>query len=206
MKIAVAAASMALALWTISASAQTADREETSPFDGVKIGGTVDNRRHEGKFDISTTTQHVDEQAGGVGYRGFIGVDKALGNSLIVGAEAGVGNGGKNLKSTGSAGAYNLDPQWSWDISGRLGVTPSRDILLYARTGYNWLRTRETLVNVPANQRDFDRKTTRGGFLWGVGAEFAISHDFALRAEFNQTNFGKGLKAARLQFGGAVRF
>jgi hypothetical protein len=51
----------------------------------------------------------------------------------------------------------------------------AKPFLLYARTGYNWLRTQEDLVNIPANTNDFDRKRTRGGLLWGVGAEFALT-------------------------------
>lgn len=82
----------------------------------------------------------------------------------------------------------------------------AQPFLLYARAGYNWLQTQETLVHIPANTNDFDRKRTRGVLLWGVGAEFALTHDFALRTEFNQTNFRNGLKAARLQFGGVLRF
>jgi hypothetical protein len=69
----------------------------------------------------------------------------------------------------------------------------AQSFLLYARAGYNWLRTQETLVLIPANTNDFDRKRTRGGLLWGVGAEFALTHDFALRTEFNQTNLRNGL-------------
>ena len=86
-------------------------------------------------------------------------------------------------------------------MSGRVGVTPSRNILLYGRAGYNWMQTQEELVNASSGQNSFYRKRTRGGFLWGVGAEFAVTDNFAVRTEFNQTNFGDGLKAARLQLG-----
>jgi opacity protein-like surface antigen len=208
MKMLVAVACTSIALWASCASAQNVEHAvaQTSPFDGLKVGGTVDHRRHEAKFDAPTTQQHVDEQAGGFGYRGFVGMDKVIGGNFVIGAEAGIGNGGSNIKSSGTAGSYTLDPQWSWDLSGRVGVTPSRSVLVYGRAGYNWLRTHETLTNVSAGQSPLDRHRTRGGFLWGVGAEFSVTDNFAVRTEFNQTNFGSGLKAARLQLGGAVRF
>jgi len=207
-KFSVVAACAVLALSASSACAQSADDHviAASPFDGFKVGGTVDYRRHEGKFDVPTTTQRVDDQDGGFGYRGFIGIDKTIGDLIVAGAEAGIGNGGKNLQKSGTAGNYTLDPQWSWDVSGRLGVTPSRNFLLYGRAGYSWLRTHEKLVDVPVGQSALDRKRTRNGFLWGFGTEFALVRNFALRAEFDQTNFGSGLKAARLQLGGAFRF
>ncbi len=197
-----------LALSASSAYAQSAnDRTaDTARFDGFKVGGTVDYRRHEGKFDAPTTRQRVDEQEGGFGYRGFVGVDKSFGNVVVAGAEAGIGNGGKNLKAAGAAGKYSLDPQWSWDVSGRLGLTPSPNLLIYARAGYAWMRTHEKLIDVPVGQSVLDRKRTRDGVLWGLGAEFALGRHTALRTEFGQANFREGLKAARIQLGGAFRF
>lgn len=53
MRILVAAACASLAFWTGGARAQTVNSAITqaSPFDGFKVGGTVDHRRHEAKFD-----------------------------------------------------------------------------------------------------------------------------------------------------------
>jgi len=213
MKVSVVAACAVLALSATDAYAQSANgsagdasADGVSPFDGFKIGGTVDYRRHEGKFDAPTTKQRVDKQEGGFGYRGFVGVDKVIANFVVAGAEAGIGNGGRDLKATGAAGRYSLDPQWSWDVSGRLGVTPSSGVMVYGRAGYAWMRTHEKLVDVAVDQSVLDRRRTRDGVLWGVGAEFAVTHHAALRTEFNQTNFSHGLKAARVQIGGALRF
>ena len=167
MKLSVIAACAVFTLSASSAYAQSVDDgpADIAPFDGFKLGGTVDYRRHEGKFDAPTTRQRVDEQEGGIGYRGFVGFDKTFGNFVVAGAEAGIGNGGKNLEAAGAAGKYSLDPQWSWDVSGRLGLTPSPNILVYGRAGYSWMRTHEKLVDVPAGHSVLDRKRTRDGVL-----------------------------------------
>lgn len=42
--------------------------------------------------------------------------------------------------------------------------------------------------------------------MYGFGVEYGALDNFSLRAELNQTDLGHGLKSARAQFGGALRF
>lgn len=184
------------------ASAQDAE----DAFSGFKVGGAVDYRRNEAKYAVPGLPDRLSKQEGGVGYRVHAGYDALLGGNFLIGAEAGVGGGGKTLQRSSAAGEYRLKPGLSYDASARAGVLVTDTVLLYGRAGYQWLRTREnvrfTAAGVPARK---DKDTARG-LMYGFGAEFAVSPQAALRAEFDQTRFGHGLKAAQVQLGGVVRF
>ncbi|WP_204319679.1 outer membrane protein, partial [Klebsiella aerogenes] len=62
----------------------------------------------------------------------------------------------------------------TWDVSGRAGVLPAPNVLLYGRAGYSWLRVRETTDFRAANLKDIDSSVTEKGFLWGGGVEAGV--------------------------------
>lgn len=197
----------ALMLTASGVAAQTTPDDSASPFEGATAGASVDHRRHEVKRTAPTLSDRVDEQEGGIGYRAFAGYDKTFGGIGLIGVEAGVGNGGRDVKSDVIGGTYRMNPGWAWDASVRLGVMPVRNVLLYGRGGYGWTRAKETIdFTAPASTDVTAPTKTHGGFMYGFGGEFLVAKGFALRTEFDQTNFGKGFKAARVQLGGVVRF
>lgn len=193
-----------------TAAAQTATAADgantAAAFDGFTIGAPVDNRHHEVKRAVPGLTDRVDDRSGGIGYRGFVGYDKTFGGIGVVGVEAGIGKGGKDVTQAVAGGAYRMNPGWAWDASARLGVRPTPNLLLYGRVGYGWTRAKEAVDYTAAGQFAFARKFTDGGLMYGFGAEFAAARGFAIRTEFDQTNFGKGFKSARLQLGGVAHF
>ncbi len=201
-----AAAFLAAGAATAQAGPDRGDKDAAGAFDGLTIGASVDIRPHEVKRVAPGLSDRVDDRSGGIGYRGFIGYDKTFGGVALVGVEAGVGNGGKDVTQTVAGGAYRMNPGWAWDASARFGVLPTRNLLLYGRAGYGWTQAKETVAYTAAARAPFAQKTTEGGFMYGFGAEFAVSHGFSLRTEFDQTNFGNGFKSARLQLGAAARF
>ena len=201
------AGAIAAVLMTTGASAQTSNAgadDAASAFDGFKLGASVETRHHEVKGDVAPLTK-IDDRSGGVGFRGFAGYDKTIGGVGLIGIEAGVGKGGKDVQQAVSGGSYRMNPGWAWDASVRFGVLPTPNLLLYGRTGYGWTKMKEAIVPV-AVTTPITRKRTDGGLMYGVGAEFQVVQGFALRTEFDQTHFGKGVKSARLQLGGVIRF
>jgi outer membrane immunogenic protein len=205
MKRLIIAATLVIGLQVTPAVAQITDAD-TNGFDGVKVGATVDYRRHEVKRIAPGLTDRIDAQEGGAGLRVFGGYDKTFGNIGLIGVEAGVGRGGRSVKADVTGGTYRMRPSWLWDASARFGIMPTQSVLLDGRAGYAWTRTKEVVDFSAAAQQDVVRKKTDGGFLYGFGGEFAVAPGFSLRTEFDQTNFGKGFKAARIQLGGVARF
>lgn len=201
-----AAAFLAAGAATAQTGTERGDKDAARAFDGLTIGASVDNRHHEVKRVAPNLSDRVDDRSGGIGYRGFIGYDKTFGGVALVGVEAGVGNGGKDVTQTVTGGAYRMNPGWAWDASARFGVLPTRNLLLYGRAGYGWTQAKETVAYTAAARAPFAQETTDGGFMYGFGAEFAVAPGFSLRTEFDQTNFRKGFKSARLQLGAAAHF
>lgn len=206
MKSIIIAATLITGLQVSPAAAQATEADAANPFDGVTLGATVDYRRHEVKRTAPTLTDRVDAQEGGAGFRVFGGYDKTFGDIGLLGVEAGIGKGGRSVHTNVAGGTYQMNPGWSWDASARFGIMPARGVLLYGRTGYAWTRAKEVVDFSAATKPDVMQRKTYGGFLYGFGGEFAVAPGFSLRTEFDQTNFGKGFKAARVQLGGVAHF
>lgn len=134
----------ALALVPTASLAQSA---EDATFGGVKIGASLDYRWHDGEYSLPRIATRIDEDRGGIGYRAHIGYDAQIGSAFVIGGEAGFGRGGKTLRTESLAGDYSIKPRWNWDASGRVGVLPTRSILVYGRAGYSWLRVRENRLS-----------------------------------------------------------
>ncbi len=193
----------ALALAPTAGRAQSLD---DVTFTGVKIGASVDYRWQEGDYALPRIASMLDEKRGVIGYRGHVGYDVQLGNVLVIGGEGGIGRGGGTLKAASTVGDYALKPRWAWDISGRIGVLPVPRVLLYGRTGYGWLRTREATDFRATNLADVNSSSTKSGFLWGGGAEVALLPGVFTRAEYNRVNYGRGLTSSKVQIGMSIGF
>lgn len=183
-----------------------AQSHDDSSFGGVKIGTSIDYRWHDGDFPLPRTGGELDEKKGGIGYRGHVGYDLQIGRALVVGVEGGIGRGGKKLTASNTIGDYTLKPRWTWDVSGRAGVLPASNVLLYGRVGYSWLRGRETTDFRATNLNDLKSSGTEKGFLWGAGAEAALAPGFFARAEYDRVNYRDGLTSSKVLLGLSVGF
>lgn len=63
---------------------------------------------------------------------------------FVIGAEAGIGGGGKAVRQTGTRGQYLMDPGLTYDLTARAGVVGAPGALLYGRVGYRWLQIDRT--------------------------------------------------------------
>lgn len=187
-----------LALLPGAALAQSRD---DVTFGGVKIGGSVDYRWHDGDYALPRIVSRVDENKGGIGFRGHAGFDAQIGEMLLIGAEGGIGRGGGELTAASPTGDYTLKPRWTWDVSARAGILPAPSVLVYGRAGYSWLRVRETTDFRAANLADLKTSGTEKGLLWGAGLETALMPGVFARAEYNRANYRDGLTASKAQLG-----
>jgi outer membrane immunogenic protein len=186
----------------LGAAAAHAEEGETSRFAGAKIGANLSYDRLSIDRNVAGVTPRVDTSRGGIGGRVFAGYDFATG-PLVLGAEAGLGVGGRTARQTVSNGRYAIDPGLNWDLTARAGVAVAPSVLLFGRAGYRWQRLRTDLVQGTVTT---SKKTSDGGLTFGGGAEFAVGEALALRAEYARTSFGEGLKANQLRLGAVLRF
>lgn len=194
------------------ASAQTQTQTEAQDvhdaptFGGVKVGADIDYRWTEADHSLPRIASSINQTKGGIGYRVHVGYDAQVGNMLVIGAEGGIGRGGKTLSVASITGDYSIKPRWTWDVSGRVGVLAAPTVLLYGRAGYSWLRVREKTDFRAVASKDLSTSATEKGFLYGGGIETAISPGLFVRAEYNRVNYRDGLKTSRALLGVSAGF
>jgi outer membrane immunogenic protein len=118
-------------------------------------------------------------------YGVFAGVDVPVGPVLVVGAE-----GNFNL------GSGIIDSEYG--ATGKIGVRIGESGQLFARGGYQWvdLDVRRTIgVNAPAGFDD-----TSGDYLVGVGGQYKIGTNTALRVTVDTLGFDTTRVAGGLAF------
>jgi len=192
-----------LAVLTASTAAVSAHAQTTEPsFTGPRVGVSVGSNRGADK-NVLPTPGPTGSKRSSVAIRGVAGYDVPLGNSATIGGELGIGNGGRDIV-TGSGGRqFRTNPGLTFDASARLGVKPTSGVLLFGKAGWAMQRVTTTLTSGTTQQID---KGTEHGFLWGAGAEVAITPTVALRADFDRVSFNEHYKRSRLLAGVTMRF
>jgi outer membrane immunogenic protein len=93
----------------------------------------------------------------------------------INGADPTVGTGSEQLN-------------WFGTLRGRLGVTPTNNLLLYGTGGlaYGGVNDRATLLFIPSGDGNYGGVTsqTRTGWTAGAGAEYAFTRNWSVKAEY----------------------
>ncbi|WP_447725705.1 MlaA family lipoprotein [Sphingomonas koreensis] len=171
-------------------------------FTGPRVGASIGFNRSAGRHILPGP----DEAGGhkiGVILRGSVGYDLPVGAKVIAGAEVGAATGGRDIVTQRGNLHYRIDPGFTLDASARLGVKPSAQLLLFGKAG--WAMQRVTTVRT-IDDITIATKGTRHGFLWGVGAEYALAPGMALRAEFDHVKFNDRYSRIRLLSGIGFRF
>ncbi|KWT65291.1 Iron siderophore receptor protein [Hyphomicrobium sulfonivorans] len=143
------------------------------------------------------------------------GYNWQLGNGLVLGLEADLSKtymqGTHKARSTegtlADAGAVQAatgyDVDWTASLRGRIGYAVTDRLMLYGTGGLSMLRESQTRqqfqsLNYPSQalgketqifQIEKDTKN-RFGFTVGVGAEYAVSEHWSIRADYGYTRFG----------------
>lgn len=161
---------------------------DANPFEGLYLGLNANYSKVKANatydlIDVDTSTfggiSSTDESAG---YGGVLygGIGTNIWGPMYVGIEGGLGvNGGTANVSDGTT-SFGLKSAFSFDISTRLGMTVSDNILIYGLGGY---------TSIKFSGRGFtdDQSKSLGGYRYGVGLEFMIMEDIAIRLEYVRT-------------------
>lgn len=179
-----------------------AANDDKNMLEGPHIGIDLVRDSNEANQPASTT----DASRKGFGGRAHIGYDVMLGDVILIGAEIGVGLGGKTVDQTSlvQSGRYKVDPGLTYDATARVGISPVKGLAVYGRGGYRWLRTQESVTGQATD--NFSRKQTEKGFTYGGGVEFALTEKVSLRAEFNRTKFNRNFRQNKISVGASIRF
>ncbi|MEM9495137.1 MAG: porin family protein [Pseudomonadota bacterium] len=175
--------------------------QSATAFDGFKVGVEAAVQRNKAETDI-TDAVTVTAKKTGYNLRGYLGYDAVMADSFLVGLEAGLGRGGPDVDSGGAPPRVATDPGLTFDVSARAGVVVTPSMLLYGRAGYANAKLKTTITEA-SGERFLNRR--KGGLMYGAGAEFALSENMALRAEFRRAKYGD-VKSNQGVLGLNVRF
>ena len=173
-----------LALLAISSPALAED------FDGPFVGAAAGYSRDEVGPDIGdglALPSELDRDA--AYFQLFAGYDYAVAPKVRIGVEAAIGIGADDaLILRDSAGSLELDPEYSFEATGRIGYLVSDNALLYVRGGYQNSRVEATLIE--AGQPALRDKDNVDGWLAGGGLEYAFGNNLRTRLEYRYSDLG----------------
>lgn len=179
--------------------AQTANSAPT--FSGPHADITVGWNRGTAKDVLPGTGE---QRKSGVAVRGSAGYDIAIGDGGIIGAEVGLSSGGRNIEAVRGGSRMTIDPRFSIDAAARVGVKPIQDLLLYGKAGWAMQRINANLSQTSG--AGMTERTTEHGFLWGGGAQVALSPNLSLKAEYNRVKFNDDYSRSRIMGGVSYNF
>jgi outer membrane autotransporter protein len=163
----------------------------TGPHASISVG--LDQGTAEGVLEGAKR-----ERQKGVSVRGDVGYDLPIGNSVIVGAELGVGSGGRDIKTVQGTSRFVTNPGVTVDATARLGFKPVNKLLIFGKAGWAFQRVKSQL-DTPAGI--VNGRSNEHGVLWGAGTEWAITPNISLRSDFDRVSFSDHYKRTRFMSG-----
>lgn len=159
-------------------------------FDGPFVGAAAGYSRDEVGPDIGDGLALPNELDRDAAYfQLFAGYDYAVAPKVRIGVEAAIGIGADDaLNLRDSAGSLELDPEYSFEATGRVGYLVSDNALLYVRGGYQNSRVEATLIE--AGQPALRDKDNVDGWLAGGGLEYAFGNNLRTRLEYRYSDLG----------------
>jgi outer membrane immunogenic protein len=119
---------------------------------------------------------------------GYAGYNHKVGESFVIGAEAGFsGTVDDRIRAQSGGNPVTLDPRYSFDLSARAGYLVDEDTLVYLRGGYANTRVRATLDGEDGPERSSDNLD---GWIVGGGIERALTDAISVRAEYRYSDLG----------------
>lgn len=188
-----------LAAATASAFAAPAFAQD---FTGPRIEGNVGYDRLQADTGLAGTRDHAE----GVRVGGAVGYDVALGDTLTIGAEAGIGWSLDDVeRQTVGATQVSADSGRDIDVSLRLGARVAPRTLLYAKAG--WANSRFTgEVRNAAGAVTSRVSGNEDGFRVGAGVEQALGEHLYAKGEYRYTSYGHDLSRHQALIGFGYRF
>lgn len=189
-KIASLAAASLVAMAT-PAMAQTASE---IPFSGLRAGAEVgyDHIRSGSTEDVDNT-RDLKQSVDGVTYGGVVGYDFAASPNFRVGAEASYSGStaGRDFNNDQPTvfNLGNVQADREIYVGGRVGYVTSPTTMIYGKAGYTNQRFSVTGSDGTVN---LAQKLDTDGWRVGAGAEFAVSRNAYVGAEYRYSKYGKG--------------
>jgi len=175
------------------------------PFQGFHVGAGIGGSKVQSEDAIPGFARKADNDASGFAYRAFAGYDLRVSERIVIGAEAGISGGDKKIESRIDTARVKVDPGRGYDVTARLGFLATDNLMLYGRAG--WARQDfEREIRFTNNATVIRSDKDVDGKLFGVGAEYAVSDNIAVRAEYDRTDFDGDRKRDRLLVSAAYRF
>lgn len=171
-------------------------------FTGPRVGASIGINKGKDK-DVLPSPGETGARKKSVVVRGTGGYDLPIGKNAILGAEVGIATCGRDIVTRGGASTYRTDPGLTLDAIARVGFKPSEQLLLFGKGG--WAMQRVTTSQTTGNTT-VSVKGTERGFLWGAGAEYALTPNMALRAEFDHVKFNDHYSRSRVLGGVNLHF
>ena len=173
-----------LALVALSNPAHAEEFE--GPFVGVAAGYSRDEVGPELDDDFAVDAE-LDRDA--AYFQLFAGYDYAVAPKVRIGAETAIGIGADDsLRISDTAGSVELNPEYSFEFTGRAGYLVTDNALIYARGGYQNSRVEATLTET--GQPTFRDKDNVDGWLVGGGLEYAFGNKLRSRVEYRYADLG----------------
>jgi opacity protein-like surface antigen len=186
-------------------TAQAQDRSEKA-FDGPKVGASAGISRVSIDKPVAGETARLDVSNKGFDWRGYLGYDVQTDSNIVLGVELGLGGGGRTFDRKVGATSIKTNPGRTLDASARVGYALGNRALLFGKAG--WARQNFDLTATPraVGAKPVTTKIKEDGFLFGGGAEVALTPAFAIRGEFDRVKFSDDVKRNRFLLGGVMRF
>lgn len=197
----IAVAGMSGAMVATSAHAQSSF-DWSGPYIGVNVGYGFGDTSWSNIVVPSDSGQNFAGEFSSSDFSGIVGGVQAGYNfqfgMAVAGIEAGVDLG--DLSSSelcfGSYEDYSADctteVNWMVDLAARLGVAPINRALVYVKGGGSFADVDFAPKNLSLAGSGYRTSNdTRLGFLLGIGAEYAVSDNISLGAEYTYRYFGK---------------
>ncbi|WP_447726191.1 outer membrane protein [Sphingomonas koreensis] len=202
MKIKFLLCSLALAA---AGTAQAKDGSDKA-FDGFKVGVSAGISRTSIEKPVAGEKTELDVAKKSFDWRGYLGYDIQTDSNIVLGVELGLGGGGKSFSQKVGTTNVKADPGRTFDAAARLGYAVNNTVLVFGKAGWARQHFDLTATAGAVGAKPVTTKIKENGFLYGAGAEVALSPSFAIRGEFDRVKFSDDVKRDRFLLGGVMRF
>ncbi len=174
----------------LTSSALAADVSTPSAYDwsGIYVGAQIGGAWAD--LDVDATPYggpQWENEPSAIYFGGLLGANYQI-DQIVVGIEGDIGlmNGSTDEVDIGLNGWLGQgDLDYLGTVRGRLGLAFDR-VLVYGTAGVGWLGTEMTLNNGATNT---DTKLDHFGWVAGAGAEWAVTDNVSVRAEYLYGDF-----------------
>jgi outer membrane immunogenic protein len=165
----------------------------TGPYVGATVGYTSGNTKVSapgdefGGYSSDVIHKHGTTWGGDIGYNYQLTPHVVIGGEVnLHGTSQKAGNtyvGGEGYTGATAIGVHN---HFGGDVSARFGLTANQ-VLVFGKVGYSFAKYDYYATSY--NDVDYSASKTQSGVLLGVGIEYALTHHWSIKGEFDHTTF-----------------